>query len=157
MSIILHASAVLCVSYTSAAEASRGVMTDRVPVGGELSEQRWITLTDSDCALSCDASPPEALPFVFFKLFSVGNQMRNLVFTLRPGRRHLAVPEASASWEHIIAFIIWRAIMSVSLSALFSDRSGAVKVSLRGLNRTKKSLLSRRCFFMCSFFIISGV
>lgn len=56
--------------------------------------------------------------------------MRNRVFTPRPGGRHLAVPEASASWEHIIAFIIWRAVVSVSLSALFSDRCGAVKVSL---------------------------
>lgn len=70
MSIISHVSAALCVSCASVAEPTLGVMTDSVPVGGELSEQRWITLTDSDCALSCDASPPEALPFVFFKLFS---------------------------------------------------------------------------------------
>lgn len=71
------------------------------------------------CFPSCWRSP-EAVPFVLLS-FSAGNQMRNLVFTPRPSRRHLAVPEATASWEHIITFIIWRALTDgpFPLSALF--------------------------------------
>lgn len=67
-----------------------------------------------DCAFSCNHSQsgvgcPKLFHLSFLSL-SVGNQMRNLGFTLRPSKRHLAVLEATASWEHIITFIIWRAI-----------------------------------------------
>lgn len=66
-------------------------------------EERWISLTvqQSDRALSCDGSQAAVGRLELFHLsflnFSVGNQMRNLVFIPRPSTRHLAVLEAAAS------------------------------------------------------------
>lgn len=55
----------------------------------------------SDSAFSCDGSQAAVhclkLLHLSFLSFSVGNQMRNLVFTPRPSTGYLAVPKAMAS------------------------------------------------------------
>lgn len=101
-----------------------GLMKNSLPeeVVESQTKPKWAQMDHSDCTVwfsSC-CRPPRAASFVFFKLFS-GEPNGKSGFHPRDQTRHFAALEDTASWEHIITLIIWRAIIEFisSLSFVF--------------------------------------